>query len=92
MKRFSADRIKNNFCKSLLDLCSTMNIHFMNGRCGSDSEVGDYTYIGNRGTSLIDYVISSSRWFELVYDFNVQLAKSMIFSKLTLNQTILCVA
>ena len=72
MRRFSADRTINNFGKTLLDLCSTLNIHIMNGRCGNDFEKGDFTYIGNNGTSLIDYLISSSVLFDYVNDFSIQ--------------------
>ena len=72
LKRFSADRTVNNFGKTLLDVCSTFNIHIMNGRCGNDIEKGDFTYIGNNGASLIDYIISSSVLFDYVIEFSIK--------------------
>ena len=46
LERSSADKTVNKFGRCLLDLCSVLNIHIMNGRCGLDANVGDYTLIG----------------------------------------------
>lgn len=72
LRRFSLDKTVNNFGKCLTDLCSVLNIHIMNGRCGSDKNVGDYTFIGRNGTSVIDYIIASFSLFDNVVDFDVE--------------------
>ena len=43
----------------------------MNGRCGSDAGIGDYTFISTSGASLVDYVIASSFLFNHVANFDI---------------------
>ena len=57
------DKTINNCGKTLLNLCSGLNIHLTNGRSGSDLVIGDYTYIGHNGASVIDYIICSPERF-----------------------------
>ena len=44
----------------------------MNGRVGSDYGVVRYTFVGNRGSSLVDYVLSSQGLFNYVKSSIVQ--------------------
>ena len=44
----------------------------MNGRVGSDRGVGKYTFVGSRGSSVVDYVLTSQELFNLIEDFDVQ--------------------
>ena len=44
----------------------------MNGRVGQDREIGRYTFIGNRGSSLVDYVLGSQEMFNFIKSFEVQ--------------------
>ena len=44
----------------------------MNGRVGNDVGVGCYTFIGHRGCSLVDYVLTSQEVFRFVSEFEVQ--------------------
>ncbi len=71
LERFSSDKTVNNFGKYLLDLCAVLNIHMMNGRCGKDKQVGDFTFMGVSGASVIDYLLASSTLFEHVIDFSI---------------------
>ena len=43
----------------------------MNGRCGDDSGVGKFTFVGSRGCSLVDYVLVSESIFDLITSFKV---------------------
>ena len=44
-----SNRVLDKNGKSLLDLCRA------NGRIGEDAHVGDYTFTGDNGRSVIDY-------------------------------------
>ena len=44
----------------------------MNGRVGNDKGIGRYTFVGSRGRSLVDYVLSSQNMFQFVNFFEVQ--------------------
>ena len=43
----------------------------MNGRVGNDRGIGSYTFVGSRGSSVIDYVLASQSLFDFVNDFKV---------------------
>ncbi len=58
LARFSVGKIVNSFGRSLLELCAVLNIHIMNGRCGTDKNIGDFTFLGSMGASVIDYIIT----------------------------------
>ena len=61
----------NDFGKTLLNFCCTLNLNIMNGRCGTDKGKGDFTFVNANGTSVIDYVISSTSLFTLCSQFDV---------------------
>ena len=44
----------------------------MNGRVGNNEGVGKYTFVGRRGSSLVDYVLASQNLFPFVKEFGVQ--------------------
>ncbi|MCW4345840.1 MAG: reverse transcriptase family protein [Candidatus Thiodiazotropha endolucinida] len=44
----------------------------MNGRAGNDCGIGRYTFVGHRGSSVVDYVLASQEMFKFVRDFEVQ--------------------
>lgn len=56
----------------LLDFCKQTGLRIMNGRVGNDEGVGKYTFVGNRGCSVVDYVLASQNLFPLVKTFEVQ--------------------
>ena len=50
----------------------TFDIHVVNGRCGQDDGIGEYTYISPNEKSVIDYCTCIySDLFEHVADFSV---------------------
>ena len=62
----------NNSGLLLLDFCKQTGLRIMNGRVGQDREIGRYTFVGNRGSSLVDYVLGSQEMFNFVKSFEVQ--------------------
>ena len=60
LERFSQDKGHvNNNGLLLLDFCKQTGLRFMNGRVGADKGIGKYTFVGSRGSSVVDYVLSS---------------------------------
>ena len=73
MSRYSQDKGHvNNNGLLLLDFCKQTGVRIMNGRVGSDRGVGKYTFVGSRGSSVVDYVLSSQELFNLIEGFDVQ--------------------
>ena len=52
--RTSRDQLVNNEGNLLLDICKSNNLLILNGRCGSDKNIGAMTF---RNQSVIDYSI-----------------------------------
>jgi exonuclease III len=71
-KRASKDKVVNSNGRDLLTLCKNQNIHILNGRTKGD-KLGNYTFIGAQGKSLIDYLIVSSSLFDHVNEFAVDI-------------------
>lgn len=65
--RHSQDKVINSFGKSLLNMCTTLNLYILNGMCFGDLK-GRYTYICDFGCSVIDYFLMSSDLFATVSD------------------------
>ena len=72
MNRYSKDigHVNNNGLL-LLDLCQQTGVRILNGRVGDDRGVGKFTFVGNRGCSVVDYVLASQNLFEFVSTFQV---------------------
>uniref|UniRef100_A0A8C2BTG1 Reverse transcriptase domain-containing protein n=1 Tax=Cyprinus carpio TaxID=7962 RepID=A0A8C2BTG1_CYPCA len=51
-------------------MCRNLNIHFVNGRTGKDTD-GELTFLSTAGYSVIDYFIISSELFTHVKDFEI---------------------
>ena len=43
----------------------------MNGRVGADKGLGKYTFVGSKGSSVVDYVLSSQDLFKSIAHFEV---------------------
>jgi hypothetical protein len=65
--RNSQDSVLNGFGKSLLNMCTALNLCILNGMCHGDLD-GRYTYICDSGSSVIDYFLMSSDLFATVWD------------------------
>ena len=61
----------NNHGTMLLDMCKQTGLRIMHGRCGEDKS-GKYTHVGSRGSSVVDYVISSQHLFKHVSNFIIE--------------------
>ena len=55
----------------LLDFCKRSGFRIVNGRVGEDAGDGKCTYVGSRGSSLIDYVIADQDLFKYLSNFCV---------------------
>ena len=62
---------------SLLDMCKQTGLRIMNGRCGEDKS-GQYTHMGSRGSSVVDYVVSSQHFFKHVSNFRIESTNRII--------------
>ena len=77
LSRYSQDEGHiNSNVHYLLDFCKQTGLRLMNGRVGNDEGVGKYTFVGSRGSSLVDYVLASQFFFLL---FKIFLNKIQIF-------------
>ena len=63
IRRVTHDQTVNENGYNLIDFFRHTGLRIAIGRIGEDAEVGKCTYVGNAGTSLIDYVIVSEKLF-----------------------------
>ena len=61
----------NSFGKSLSEMCCTFGIHMFNGRIPGDLN-GEFTCTANEGTSIVDYMLASTEFFQYVSHFSVE--------------------
>ena len=68
--RSNPDKVTNDLGNKLLSLCKSSGLRILNGRhpLGMDK---DYTFFGPKGTSVIDYVITSPNVFPSIVQFIV---------------------
>ena len=69
--RFNRDRAVDAYGRRLLELCKTTSLLIANGRLGSDSETGEFTFYGEKGCSTVDYLLLSFIDFETVSYFEI---------------------
>ena len=55
----------------LIDFSRQTGLRIANGRVGSDAGIGECTYVGSSGTSLIDYVLVSEKLLKYFVTFDV---------------------
>lgn len=68
--RSSQDNMRiNNYGNRLLELCSSLGIYIVNGRCGKDCGIGKTTCVD---CSVDDYFLLSFELFDSVVDFEVE--------------------
>ena len=67
IQRFSQDATINLFGKSLLFMCTTLNLCLLNGTCEGD-RIGAYTFISDAGSSVVDYFVLSCDLYASVFD------------------------
>ena len=55
----------------LIDLCKQTGLRIANGRVSCDAGVGEFTFVGARGSSMVDYVIVSQDLLPKFMSFSV---------------------
>ena len=66
---FSEKNIVNNHGQRLIDMCKSLGLYIMNGRCGLDRDVGMLTC---KNSSVVDYAISTPDLFNDVIGFQIR--------------------
>ena len=72
MKRTSCDMHVNKYGLELLEFCKAYMMRICNGRKGLDRDIGDFTYIGTNGSSVIDYVLCSDTMLTFIDNFKIE--------------------
>ena len=70
-KRVSCDNVSNKAGDDLLNFCISNSLLIMNGRLGNDKDIGNYTFMGPMGNSVIDYFICGEELCTKVSDFKI---------------------
>lgn len=63
--RSNVDKTINDYGKWLLDLCVTKHLFIVNGRVTGNT-IGNFTYYGPNGSSVVDYFITHQPIFSLI--------------------------
>ena len=71
LPRSSRDTNVNEYGKMLHDLCQAARLRLVNGRTGCDKGTGNFTCHTPRGSSTVDYVITSIPVRKYLNDFRV---------------------
>ena len=70
-RRYSLDTKTNSSGLRLIQLCNDSDMCIVNGRIGQDKGIGQFTFQGTQGSSLIDYVLLTPDFMENISDFVV---------------------
>jgi hypothetical protein len=68
--RSNPDKVTNDRGSKFLSLCKSSGLRILNGRHPLDRDK-DYIFLGHKGTSVIDYVITSPNVFPSIVQFIV---------------------
>lgn len=72
LPRATQDKVGNANGSLLLEFCRKTGFRVVNGRIGEDAGVGKCTYVGSRGSSLIDFVVADPELFRYFSNFCVE--------------------
>ena len=86
-KRTSQDKVINNEGNKLIDICKSNNLFILNGRCGTDKNIGAMTF---RNLSVIDYSIVSQHALQFVNMFEILEVDPLFSDGHSLLSTTLC--
>ena len=71
LPRKNKDTVVNSSGRLLLDFCKGTGLRIANGRVGQDANIGECTYVGRNGSSLIDYILVSQNMLDMFSSFHV---------------------
>ncbi|MEW8544930.1 MAG: reverse transcriptase family protein, partial [Candidatus Thiodiazotropha sp.] len=69
--RVNKDHVTDAYGRRLLELCKTTNLLIANGRLGSDKDIGEFTFYGEKGCSVVDYLLVPLIDFEFISYFEI---------------------
>ena len=69
--RCNSDHSVYSYGKVLLNLCISSNLRIVNGRIGTDRNVGEFTCYSPRGCSVVDYFVVSAHLMSYISDMSV---------------------
>ena len=72
IERFNSDSHVNEHGKKLIETCQALDLKIVNGRFGSDKEVGNFTCFNANGKSVVDYAIVSHELLQYISEFAVE--------------------
>ena len=70
LPRKNKDTSVNSNGRLLLDFCKGTGLRIANGRVGHNANIGECTYVGRNGISLIDYILVSQDMLNMFYTSN----------------------
>ena len=71
-RRVSCDKQTNKFGKDLISFCKNYMMQICNGRIGEDKDIGQFTFVGPNGNSVIDYILCPSLLMHLIDTFAIE--------------------
>ncbi|MES9880123.1 MAG: reverse transcriptase family protein, partial [Sedimenticola sp.] len=87
LPRMSQDSVINSNGRLLIDLCRASGLRIVNGRVCNDT--GKCTYVGSRGSSMVDFVLVTVPLLQLFSSFNVD-DPNILSDHCTVNFTMSC--
>ena len=69
--RYNSDKKVDTYGRNLIKMCKDLNLKIVNGRFGSDNEVGQFTCHKPTGQSVVDYVVVSDCLLPSIQNFSV---------------------
>ena len=53
----------------MIQFCKSSGLRIANGRIGSDKDLGQFTCLGKKGNSVVDYFLLDQNSFDLISEF-----------------------
>lgn len=69
--RASKVHVTDAYGRRLLEVCKTTKLLIANGRLGLDKGIGDFTFCGEKGCSVVDYLLVLLIDFETISSFEI---------------------
>ena len=71
VERVNQDKNVNSYGRDLIDLCKSAGIYIVNGRTGSDKDLGRFTRVDTTGCSVVDYLLCSLKFKSYLVNFKI---------------------